>query len=127
MNKEKMGVSREDKRVKKVSVRINEGLASSVDEALRALKERGVVVDAQELLSPIMETIDEKWLENRIEEMTPPEYILEIARQYPDVIRVLTTHAKRLIESAKNGETVALRVRRKNTNGAQDEANETRP
>lgn len=117
-----MKTDRENKK-RALTLRLPEQQSGMVEAALMELKRRGRIETIDVLLSPLFTKITETYLTKRVEELTPDHHLIEIAKEYPEVMRVLSIQAKKLIEAAKAGRPVALRAKRvKEPLGDSDEA-----
>jgi hypothetical protein len=101
-----------EKKKRPTSLRVPEQMSLWVENALRELKARGAEVSIEELFAPALARINEQYFVKRVEELTPDHHLLEIAKSHPEVLRVLSLHAKKLLEAASRGEPVRLRKKR---------------
>lgn len=85
--------------------------------AFQALKERlkkfEVDVKPEQVFRALFKNLDEEFYKKIEEELTPPEMQLEDAKKHPEIMAILISNYKKMLEAKKAGKPIGVKRGRK--------------
>ena len=87
-----------------IRISLPELVAEKLQNILKILKERGSEAKADDVLSSLFLSVDDEYLNEQLEALTPASYYLELAKDHPQLLAQLIQQAKRGMQQIERGE-----------------------